>query len=324
MSLSHALAGQKSNAKAGRCGGMAEVSEQRKGHGQRMMNKSKFDVVVVGSIGVDTNVYLHEQEIDLTVETNFTLNLDSVGGAGGVASRGYAQLGKRTAIIAHVGDDHNGRFVRAELAKDGIDTSALFTDPMGTSRSVNLMYPDGRRQSFYDGKGHMSFKPDMAHCWQILASSRLAHFNLWNWTRHLLPIAKEFGLTIACDLQDVVSPDDPYRQDFIDHAQILFFSSTNHPDPTPLIEQFLARDNIKFVIAGMGSQGSALGTPAGIQFERPSRWTSQSSTPMAQEMDLPSASCRASSWMATLSKKAFNADKSAPAIPVDNEHLIQP
>ena len=97
----------------------------------------------------------------------------------------------------------------------------------------------------------------------------MAHFNLWNWTRHLLPIAKELGITIACDLQDVVSPDDPYRQDFIDHAQILFFSSTNHPDPTPLIEQFLARDNIKLVIAGMGSQGCALGTQDGIRFFPP-------------------------------------------------------
>ena len=233
------------------------------------MNKTKFDVVVVGSIGVDTSVYLHREEIDFTVETNFTENLDSVGGGGGYASRGYAQLGKRTAIIAHVGNDHNGRFIRAELAQDGIDTSALFIDPMGTSRSVNIMYPDGRRKGFYDGKGHMTFKPEMARCRQILAASRLAHFNLWNWTRHLLPIAKDLGLTIACDLQDVVSADDPYRQDFIDHAEILFFSCTNLPDPTPLIEQFLARQSPQIVIAGMGSKGCAVGTQDGIQFFPP-------------------------------------------------------
>jgi sugar/nucleoside kinase (ribokinase family) len=82
----------------------------------------------------------------------------------------------------------------------------------------------------------------------------------------LLPIARELGLPIACDIQDVVSVDDPYRQDFVQHADVLFFSATNYPDPTPLVETFLAAKPEQIVIVGMGARGCALGTRDGTVF----------------------------------------------------------
>lgn len=228
-----------------------------------------FDVVVVGNVGIDTNVYLHGGEIDFSVEANFTENLDYVGQAGGYASRGYAQLGRRAAFIGHVGDDYSGQFVRAELARDGVDTSAVWIDPAGTSRSVNIMYPDGRRKNFYDGKSHMALQPDLERCRAVMAGARLAHVHLPNWARLLLPAARELGLTVACDLQDVVAPDDPYRRDFIAGADILFFSAANHADPAPLIAGFLGDRADRVVVAGMGARGCAVGTSAGIEYFPP-------------------------------------------------------
>jgi sugar/nucleoside kinase (ribokinase family) len=225
-----------------------------------------FDVVVVGNAGIDTNVYLHGHDIDFEVESNFTENVDYLGQAGGYASRGFAQLGKRTAFVGYVGDDHNGRFIREEFERDGIDTTALFVDPAGTGRSVNFMYRDGRRKNFYDGKGHMHLQPDLEICRQVLGNSRLAHFSIPNWARQLLPIAKELGLTIACDIQDVVSIDDPYRRDFLVYADILFFSATNRDDPTELMNAFMKARPGRIAIAGMGARGCAMGTEEGIKF----------------------------------------------------------
>ena len=162
-----------------------------------------FDVAVIGNVGIDTNVYFHGADVDFSREANFTENLDYVGQAGGYASRGYAQLGKCTAFIGYVGDDFSGRFIREEFARDGIDLSGMFFDPAGTSRSINLMYRDGRRKNFYDGKRHMQLQPDRAVCRSVLAQSRLAHFNIPNWARLLLPIAKDLGLVVSCDLQDI-------------------------------------------------------------------------------------------------------------------------
>src|SRR5512136_3342781 len=142
------------------------------------MMPKHFDVAVIGNAGLDTNVYFHSDEPDFSREANFTENLDYVGQAGGYASRGYAQLGKRTAFIGYVGDDFGGRFIREEFARDGVDLTALFVDPAGTSRSINFMYQDGRRKNFYDGKSHLQLQPDRVVCRSVLAQARLAHFNI--------------------------------------------------------------------------------------------------------------------------------------------------
>jgi len=232
-------------------------------------------VVVVGNVGIDTNVYPYGDQIDWNVEANFTRNTDCVGQAGGYASRGYAQLGRRTAFIGYVGDDFCGRFVREELAGDGIDLSALFVDPAGTSRSVNFMFRDGRRKNFYDGGSHMTLSPDPALCGAVLARSKLAHFHLPNWARRLLPVARQLGLAVACDLQDVVRLPDAYRQDFIEAADVLFFSAVNHADPAPLIEALRVGRPERLVVAGMGARGCALGSSQGIRLFPPA------------ELDLP-------------------------------------
>ena len=233
------------------------------------MADGEFDVVVVGNVGIDTNVYLHGGDVDFSVESNFTENVDYVGQAGGYASRGFAQLGKKTAFIGYVGDDYSGRFIREEFARDAVDARALFVDPAGTSRSINFMYADGRRKNFYDGKGHMHLLPDVGTCKTVLAGARLAHFHIPNWARYLLPVAQDLGLTISCDLQDVVSAGDEYRQDFITYADILFFSAVNQQDPSELMRSFLATNPDRIVVVGMGAKGCALGVRDTIQFFGP-------------------------------------------------------
>jgi sugar/nucleoside kinase (ribokinase family) len=226
--------------------------------------------VAVGNAGIDTNVYAYGDDIDFTVEANFTQNVDYLGQAGGYASRGYARLGARTAFIGSVGDDFQGRFILDEFARDGIDTSAVFVDPAGTARSINFMYRDGRRKNFYDGKGHMQLQPDLAACRAVLAGARLAHFNIPNWARSLLPMARELRVPIACDLQDVVTADDPYRRDFVQQADILFFSAVNYPDPTPLTRRFFeAGPAVQVILVGRGAEGCALGTRDGVRFFGP-------------------------------------------------------
>lgn len=229
------------------------------------MAGTALDVVVIGSIGIDTNIYGLDEGVDLERETSFTDNLDYIGQAGGFTSRGFAQLGKATAFIGSVGGDPMGAWIRETFRQDGIDATGLFLDPNGTNRSVNLMYPDGQRKSFYDGKGHMQLIPDLEQCRNVLARTRLAHFQLPNWGRLLLPIARELGLTISCDLQDIVSLPDRYRQDFINAADILFFSSVHHTDTFAIMHELLGNHAGRIVIAGMGARGCAVCTRQGIQ-----------------------------------------------------------
>jgi sugar/nucleoside kinase (ribokinase family) len=228
-----------------------------------------FEVIVIGNAGIDTNIYLPGSEIDFSVEANFTENIDYVGQAGGYASRGFAQLGYRTAYIGALGKDFLGNYVYLELSGDGINLAGIFEDPRGTARSINFMYPDGRRKNFYDGKSHMELAPDFDICAGLMVGSKLAHFNIPNWARKLLPIAKAAGLTISCDIQDMTTIDDPYRKDFIEYADILFFSAVNFDNVQYLMECFLKDNPQQIVISGMGSQGCALGSSDGIRFFGP-------------------------------------------------------
>lgn len=227
------------------------------------------EVVVIGCAGVDTQVYLPGRDVDWAVEANFTENLDTPGQAGVYASRGYAALGRRVALIANLGEDACGALVREALREDGIDTRGVFTDPAGTARSINVMYRDGRRKNFYDARAGSGTKPNLDQCRRVLAGARLTHVHLADWARPLLPMARALGLTVACDLQDVVDPLDPYRQDFIEGADILFFSAANHPEPSEVIRGFLSRPHVRIVVCGMGSRGCALGTRTSLQFYPP-------------------------------------------------------
>lgn len=233
------------------------------------MSSASTQIVVVGNVGIDTNVYLYGNDIDFTVEANFSQNLDYVGQAGGYTSRGYAQLGYPTAFIGNVGDDWHGRWIATTLAADNIDTAALMIDPAGTNRSVNFMYRDGRRKNFYDGRGNMDFEPNLDLCRQILSGATLAHFHLANWTRQLLPLAQEMGVVIACDLQDVADLNDLYREDYVNYADIIFCSAANFADPAPLIEAYLARDARKIIVIGRGAEGAVVAHQGGTHVMPP-------------------------------------------------------
>ncbi|OHD55769.1 MAG: carbohydrate kinase [Spirochaetes bacterium GWF1_51_8] len=233
------------------------------------MSAKEFDAVVIGAAGIDTNIYLYSNEVDFNVEVNFSRNRDYIGCAGGYSARLFNTLGKSTAFIGTIGDDFQGHYIREEMARDGIDLEGLFFDPEGTIRSVNFMYKDGRRKNFYDGKGAMGIRPDLAKCASIMKGAKVAHFSIVNWARYLLPVSREAGNIIACDIQDISDPNDEYRRDFVRAADVLFFSSVNFADPSRLIDQFLEDNPERIVICGRGKDGCALGTKNGIEFFPP-------------------------------------------------------
>ncbi len=225
-----------------------------------------YEVVVVGAAGIDTDAFLRGP-IHLGQETEYPEILDTVGQSGGYSARGFARLGRRTAFLGHVGADPLGAFLTRELEADGVDMRHVQTDPAGTSRSVNLMNPDGSRHGFFDGKSHMTLQPDLERWHPVLAGVRLVHFSIPNWARHLLSPARDAGAVVSVDLQDVHDLDDPYRADFLAAADIVFLSGTHLPDPQAAVAT-LARPG-RIVVCGLGSRGCAVGTDDGVQLIGP-------------------------------------------------------
>lgn len=214
-----------------------------------------FDVVVVGAAGVDTLVYLPEGEPDFSRDSTMVHTVDTVGQAGAFSARGFARLGWRTGFVGAFGADWAAHLVRTAFAADGVTVAAEVLDPAGTARSVNLMTSDGRRRAFYDGRGHAEVPvPEVG---EVFRGARLAMFHLSDWCRKLLAPARAASCTIAVDLQDLDDVADPYRRDFIEAADVVFFSAAHIADPRQTARDLLAKGP-RLAVAGLGAAGALL------------------------------------------------------------------
>lgn len=88
-----------------------------------MDKQKKLDVICMGRIAVD----LYGQQIGSRLEdvSSFAKYL---GGSSGNVAFGTAIQGLKSSMLARVGDEHMGRFLREELQRVGCDTSHLITD----------------------------------------------------------------------------------------------------------------------------------------------------------------------------------------------------
>ena len=88
-----------------------------------MKEKKKFDVICMGRIAVD----LYGQQIGSRLEDMGSF-AKYLGGSSGNVAYGCAVQGLRSSMLARVGDEHMGRFLREQLQRVGCDTSHLVTD----------------------------------------------------------------------------------------------------------------------------------------------------------------------------------------------------
>ncbi|MFD2178256.1 bifunctional 5-dehydro-2-deoxygluconokinase/5-dehydro-2-deoxyphosphogluconate aldolase [Veronia pacifica] len=83
-----------------------------------------LDVICMGRVAVD----LYGDQIGAKLEDMRTFS-KYLGGSSGNLAYGTAIQGLRSGMLARVGDEHMGRFVREELERAGVDTQYLITDP---------------------------------------------------------------------------------------------------------------------------------------------------------------------------------------------------
>lgn len=89
-----------------------------------MTNEKVLDLICMGRAGVD----LYGEQIGGRLEDMQSFR-KYVGGCPTNIAVGTARLGLKSAMFTRVGDEHNGRFIRETLEKEGVDVSHLITDP---------------------------------------------------------------------------------------------------------------------------------------------------------------------------------------------------
>src|SRR5262245_34249427 len=93
----------------------------------------ELDVITIGRSSVD----LYGQQIGGRLEDMGTF-AKSVGGCPTNIAIGGARLGLKTAVITRVGDEAMGRFIREQLAREGVDITGVVTDPRRLTALVIL------------------------------------------------------------------------------------------------------------------------------------------------------------------------------------------
>jgi 5-dehydro-2-deoxygluconokinase len=100
------------------------------------MNRT-FDLVCLGRAAVD----LYGEQIGCPLEEISTF-AKYLGGSPANTAVGVSRLGLKSAMLSRVGDEQNGRFVRNQLAREGVDTSQVSTDPKRLTALVFLAIRD--------------------------------------------------------------------------------------------------------------------------------------------------------------------------------------
>jgi sugar/nucleoside kinase (ribokinase family) len=83
-----------------------------------------LDVITIGRSSVD----LYGAQVGGRLEDMGSFQ-KYVGGSPTNMATGTARLGLKSALITRVGDEHMGRFLREELAREGVDVRGVKTDP---------------------------------------------------------------------------------------------------------------------------------------------------------------------------------------------------
>ncbi len=105
------------------------------------MEGPRLDLITIGRASVD----LYGGQVGGRLEDMASFN-KYVGGCPANIAVGAARLGLRSALLSRVGDEAMGRFIRQQLAREGVDTSHVITDPQRLTALVILGIRD--RETF--------------------------------------------------------------------------------------------------------------------------------------------------------------------------------
>ncbi|MDT0573217.1 adenosine kinase [Streptomyces sp. DSM 3412] len=220
-----------------------------------MRSESEIDVLVLGGAGVDTIVRVPELPLPFADSHLVPAIETRAGQTGDFTAVALHALGLRTHHLDVLGDDHEGDLVRALHRDRGIPLTEVPL-PGGTRRAVNLVGPDGRRCSLYDGSRSQEvdeLPPDTVRA--LAGVSHHVHVSLTRPCAASLPVLSELGVTVSTDLHDWDGVN-PYHEPFALASDLVFLSAAALADPERTMRRITERGRARTVVATDGARGA--------------------------------------------------------------------
>jgi acarbose 7IV-phosphotransferase len=221
-------------------------------------------ILVSGLINLETSLKI--ESFPLTYEPvryPFHGVTSSVAGVGYNVAKALKTLGHEVRLASIIGQDAVGDLVLTTLERDGISSefsSEFISRTMpATAQSVILYDPSGTRAIHTDLKDVQDrlypgarFEAALEGCAAVIACNI-------NFSRPLLKLANARGIPVINDLHALQHLENPYDQDFLETADILFFSHERlQESPEVVVQQIFERFRTRRIIVGMGARGALL------------------------------------------------------------------
>lgn len=183
-------------------------------------------------------------------------------GVSGVAyniAKALKALGDDVELVSYIGKDYEGDRILLELAKNNIKQNYIFSDLRETPVSIVLYDNKGKRKIYCDLKDIQEKQLNLINIEQSMDKSDIVVVCNINFNRNLIKGLKQKGKKIATDVHVLSSMEDEYNNDFMQCADILFFSDEKLPEPPDI---FLTKMKDKYkceiFVVGMGEKGAML------------------------------------------------------------------
>ena len=218
-------------------------------------------ILVSGLINIETTLQVEDFPIVYEpVRFPFFGIQSSVSGVGYNVAKALTVLGDDVRFLSLIGGDLAGRLVLESLADDGISAERVIRALHQTPQSVILFDRTGRRAINTDLKDIQDVSYPVDQFDQAIAGCELAVLCNINFSRPFLARARAQGIPIATDVHTIADLDDPYNQDFMAAASILFMSDESLPCAAEAwVRCIWDRYEAEVVVVGLGAEGALLG-----------------------------------------------------------------
>lgn len=217
-------------------------------------------VVLAGLINIETTLSVDNFPIEyLPVDYRFFGVESTVSGVGFNLSKAIKTLGTDISILSLTGKDMFKSVIENALIKEGIGTGYILEELDCIPQSVILYDSEGRRKINLDLKDIQDKQYPVGNVHNVIADADLVIPCNINFARPVMREAKRLGKLIATDVHVIDNVEDDFNKEFMESADILFFSNEKiRGREEKFVKEAAEKYNNEIIVTGLGKEGALL------------------------------------------------------------------
>jgi acarbose 7IV-phosphotransferase len=216
-------------------------------------------VFVAGLLNLETTLSVESFPVEYAVSQFRFFGVNSaVSGVGFNVAKALRALGSEVRLSSLIGRDFTANVVRLALEAAGLEGGGVLAGLDGTPQSVILYDASGKRAVNTDLKDIQERTYPSASLETALSGCDAAVVCNINFARPALHLARSRGIPVVTDLHAIVDLENPYDQEFLENADVLFFSGERLHRPLETALEVFRRFETRIVVIGLGARGAML------------------------------------------------------------------